>query len=52
VGKYCDLSVFTVDDYRTIPYHLGANLVDTVVAGGEVVVQDGRIKLLTAAYRA
>lgn len=52
VGKFCDLTIFTVDDYRAIPYHLGANLVDTVVAGGEVVVQAGQTRLLTAAYRA
>lgn len=51
VGKFCDLAVFTVDDYRSIPYHLGANQVDTVVAGGEVVVRDGRDVLL-AAHRA
>lgn len=49
VGKFCDLSIFTVDDYRSIPYHLGANLVDTVVAGGKVVVRDGKTTLLTAA---
>jgi imidazolonepropionase len=49
VGKFCDLSIFTVDDYRSIPYHLGANLVDTVVAGGEVVVRDGKSVLLMAA---
>ncbi len=48
VGKFCDLSIFTVDDYRSIPYHLGANLVDTVVAGGGVVVQDGKTVLLSA----
>jgi imidazolonepropionase len=52
VGKFCDLSVFTVEDYRAIPYHLGANLVDAVVAGGEVVVQDGRAVRLTSAHPA
>lgn len=49
VGKFCDLSVFTAEDYREIPYHLGGNLVDAVVAGGQVVVQDGRVALLTSA---
>lgn len=49
VGKFCDLTVYTVEDYRAIPYCLGADLIDTVVAGGQVVVQDGRTVLLAAA---
>jgi imidazolonepropionase len=52
VGKFCDLSIFTVEDYRSIPYSLGANLVDAVVAGGEVVVQDGRTVRLASAHPA
>ncbi len=40
-GKYCDLTVFRVDDYRAIPYHYAMNLAETVIAGGSVVVHDG-----------
>ncbi|MGH2448063.1 MAG: imidazolonepropionase [Chloroflexota bacterium] len=42
-GKYCDVSVFRVGHYNEIPYHMGMNLVETVVAGGQVVVQDGEL---------
>lgn len=43
VGKYCDLTVFRVDDYRSIPYQYAMNLAETVVAGGRIVVRDGQI---------
>jgi imidazolonepropionase len=43
-GKFCDLSVFCVADYRTIPYFYGMNLVESVVAGGNIVVCDGQIQ--------
>jgi imidazolonepropionase len=43
VGKYCDLTVFSVDDYRSIPYQYAMNLVETVVAGGRIVVRDGQV---------
>lgn len=42
-GKYCDLAVFCVDDYRSIPYRYGMNLVETVVASGTVVYRDGAV---------
>jgi imidazolonepropionase len=44
VGKYCDLAVFCVADYRAIPYTYGMNLVETVVANGRVVVGDGDVR--------
>ncbi|MGI8968705.1 MAG: imidazolonepropionase [Chloroflexota bacterium] len=42
-GKYCDFTTYSVDDYRLIPYHYAMNLVDVVVAGGQVVVRDGAL---------
>lgn len=51
-GKYCDLSVFCVGDYRVIPYYYAMNLVESVVAGGQVVVRDGQIVTTMAAVRA
>jgi imidazolonepropionase len=51
-GKYCDLSVFCVGDYRVIPYHYAMNLVESVVASGRVVVRDGQIMPTTAPVRA
>jgi imidazolonepropionase len=44
VGKFCDLSVFCVGDYRAIPYMYGMKLVETVVANGKIVVGDGGIQ--------
>jgi imidazolonepropionase len=43
-GKYCDLSVFCIADYHTIPYFYGMNLVESVVASGKIVVCDGQIQ--------
>ena len=43
VGKFCDLAVYSVDDYRTIPYRYATNLVDTVVTGGRIAVRDGAV---------
>jgi imidazolonepropionase len=37
-GKFCDATVFRVDDYRQIPYYCAMNLVESVVAAGRVVV--------------
>ncbi len=42
-GKYCDFTVFCVGDYRAIPYFYAMNLVESVVAGGRVVVQEGNV---------
>lgn len=41
--KYCDFSVFRVDDYHQIPASYGMNLVETVVANGQVVAQGAEI---------
>jgi imidazolonepropionase len=40
-GKFCDATVFRVDDYRQVPYYCAMNLVDCVVASGRVVVNNG-----------
>ncbi len=42
-GKYCDFSIYCVGSYREIPYHYGMNLVESVVACGEVVVREGQM---------
>jgi imidazolonepropionase len=36
-GKWADLVIWDVPNYRHIPYHLGVNLVGQVVCGGEVL---------------
>lgn len=38
IGKQADLVVWEADDYRLIPYHMGINLVNTVINRGLVVV--------------
>jgi imidazolonepropionase len=42
-GKYCDFTVFRVDDYRAIPYSYAMNLAETVVAAGQIVVREGAV---------
>ena len=42
-GKRADLVIFDVKDYRLLGYRLGANLVDTVVKDGRVVVSNGHL---------
>jgi imidazolonepropionase len=37
VGKIADLVLFDVPDFRYIPYHLGGDMVATVIKNGEVV---------------
>lgn len=37
VGKQADLVVWDADDYRMIPYHMGINLVRTVIKRGRIV---------------
>jgi len=41
-GKYCDFVVYGVGDYREIPYSYAMNLVESVAAGGKIVVKDGQ----------
>lgn len=36
-GKYADILILSVPDYREIPYHFGMNLVSTVFRRGEIV---------------
>jgi imidazolonepropionase len=36
-GRNADLVVFRVPDFRYIPYHLGGDIVETVIKGGKVV---------------
>lgn len=43
-GKYCDLAVYSVEDYRDIPYMYAMNQVETVVASGVVVVRDRQVR--------
>ncbi|MGZ8634764.1 MAG: amidohydrolase family protein, partial [Solirubrobacteraceae bacterium] len=40
VGKRCDFSVLVAESRTELPYHFGVNLVDDVVVGGRVAVQD------------
>ena len=42
-GKFCDFTVYCVGSYGEIPYHMGMNLVETVVACGQTVVREGQI---------
>lgn len=39
-GKFADLLILSVPDYREIPYHFGMNLVSTVIRRGEIVHQE------------
>ena len=36
-GKYADLNVFDVSDYREIPYFLGVNLCVATIRSGRVI---------------
>jgi imidazolonepropionase len=37
VGKYADLAIFDVEDYREIPYYFGVNHCVTTIKRGEIV---------------
>lgn len=39
-GKFADLLILSVPDYREIPYHFGMNLVSTVIRRGTIVHQE------------
>jgi imidazolonepropionase len=41
-GKRADLLILDAPTWHQLAYRLGGNLVDTVIAGGEVVVEQGR----------
>jgi imidazolonepropionase len=40
-GKQADLVVFNAASYQTLQYHIGVNLVDTVIKKGNIVVKGG-----------
>ena len=37
IGKFADISIFDVDDYREIPYYFGMNTCHTTIKRGQVV---------------
>ena len=41
VGKQGDLVLLQFPSYKFLPYHVGMNIVDTVIKQGEVVVKNG-----------
>ncbi len=41
VGKQADLLILDVPDHEHLCYHFGVNLVQTVIKGGKVVVENG-----------
>jgi imidazolonepropionase len=43
VGKRADIVIFNAKDYRYLGYRIGANMVDTVLKDGRVVVKDGHL---------
>lgn len=51
VGKHCDFTVFSVGNYQAIPYYYAMNLAESVVASGQIVVQDGSIVTTAALVR-
>ena len=44
VGKQGDLVLLQFPSYKFLPYHVGMNIVDTVIKQGEVVVKNGETK--------
>lgn len=40
-GKRADVVILSEESYEAIPYRFGVNLVDTVIAGGRIVVRGG-----------
>jgi imidazolonepropionase len=43
-GKYADVLILDVPDYREIPYHFGMNLVELVIKNGIVLVERSEVK--------
>jgi len=37
VGKYADLAIFDVEDYREIPYYFGVNRCVMTIKRGEII---------------
>jgi imidazolonepropionase len=43
-GKRADLLVLGASDYRELPYHFGVNLVDLVMANGEILTRRSEVR--------
>lgn len=43
-GKYADLALFDVSDYREIPYHFGVNLVTMTMKRGKVICREQEVQ--------
>jgi imidazolonepropionase len=43
-GKGADLLVLGASDYRELPYHFGVNLVDLVMANGEILARRSEVR--------
>jgi imidazolonepropionase len=43
VGKQADIAIFSVSDYREIPYHFGVNQVAMAIKRGEVIYKAGEV---------
>jgi len=43
-GKRADLLILSAPDYRELPYHFGVNLVDLVMAGGEILARRSEVR--------
>lgn len=42
-GKWADILILSVPDYREIPYHFGVNQVETVLKRGQIVYQRSEV---------
>ena len=42
VGKLADIQIWEASSFEDVVYHLGGNIVDSVIKKGKVVVQDGK----------
>lgn len=45
IGKDADLLILDARDYREIPYRYGSRLVSKVIRGGEIVYENGSVRL-------
>lgn len=43
VGKEADMTIFNVKNYRVLSYQYGMNHTQTVIKGGKIVVDNGRV---------
>jgi imidazolonepropionase len=42
-GKFADIAIFDVDDYREIPYYFGMNTCHTTIKRGEIIYSKGEL---------